>query len=504
MYPTADDAVLEKGRLERQKSRPKLPSLRSVSNTFRPSLTWMGRQASNAGNAIAPAGKLHKTAYLDGLRGFAALMVYCLHHQVWGHAGIGGEFILENVYGWEGQYYFICLPGIRLFFSGGHFAVAIFFVISGYVLSAKPLSLIQSGDTVKLAQNLSSALARRWVRLFVPVFVTSFIWMTSWHVLGIYSSEPIAPKPEKNWADELWMWYCAVKNFSFFFQGEPWLVYNDHTWSIPMEFRGSIVVYTSLLAFAHSSRRYRLWCEAGLVLYFIYIVDGWFCGLFAMGMLLCDLDLLAQKNQLPRFFYNLQPAKQYIFYTLFLVSLYLGGVPSITNDLQHLRDSPGWYYLSFLKPQAFWDFRWFYRFWAATFLVASLPHISWLKAIFETRICQYLGKVSFGFYLVHGPVLWSLGDRVYAMTGRVRDAHSIVCPEWVNRFAFPSWGPFGLEVNYLLAHLILLPVTLFLAEMVTIFIDEPCVKMLQWAYKKSLEGAKDEDYKPPLGVWNKS
>jgi peptidoglycan/LPS O-acetylase OafA/YrhL len=500
MYPAAGNAMLEKGLLEEDKFKPNTNTgiLGRATTLLRPSLGWVGRQRSNSGK------KLHRTAYLDGLRGFAALMVYCLHHQVWGHAGIQGEFILENAFGWENQYYFICLPGIRLFFSGGHFAVAIFFVISGYVLSAKPLALISAGETTQLADNLGSALFRRWLRLFIPVFATTFVWMSTWHIFGIYSSNPIAQKPEKNWKDEVWMWYCAVKNFSFVFQGEPWLPYNDHTWSIPMEFRGSIVVYTSLLAFARCSRNCRLWCEAGLILYFIYIVDGWFCGLFIMGMLLCDLDLLAQKNQLPGVISSLKPAKTYIFYTLFAISLYLGGIPSITNDLQHLRDSPGWYYLSFLKPQAFWDFRWFYRFWAATFLVASLPHIDWLRSIFETRICQYLGKVSFGFYLVHGPVLWSLGDRVYAMVGRVRDEHSTVCPEWINRFAFPSWGPFGLEMNYLLAHLILLPVTLWLAELVTVLFDETSVKIAQWAYKRTLEPVERFDSKSRSELWAKA
>ena len=502
MDRAGSDAVLEKGLLGHSKpaSDSKTKWMASTTSIVRPSLSAIGRAIStnNTGK------KLHRTAYLDGLRGFAAFMVYCLHHQVWGHAGIGGEFILENAYGYNNQFYFVALPGIRLFFSGGHFAVAIFFVISGYVLSAKPLSLIHANDTKPLADNLSSALFRRWMRLFIPVFCTTFAWMATWHIFGIYSSNPIAPKPERTFKDELWMWYCAVKNFSFVFQGEPWLSYNDHTWSIPMEFRGSIVVYTTLLAFARLGRNCRLWCEVGLVFYFIYVVDGWFCGLFIMGMLLCDLELLSLKDQLPQMFYTLRPAKTYIFYMLFFAALWLGGVPSITNDLPHLRDSPGWYYLSFLKPQAFYDFRWFYRFWAATFMVACMPHLPWLRAVFETPVCQYLGKVSFGFYLVHGPVLWSLGDRVYAATGRVRDGHSIVCPQWVNRFAFPSWGPFGMEVNYLAAHLILLPVTVWLADVVTKLFDEPSVKFAQWAYKKVLEPSDKPDQKPRSDVWGKN
>lgn len=446
-----------------------------------PPLLWNGARNSKSTKPLS------RTAYLDGLRGFAALLVYSLHHQVWGHSGIQGEFILENAFGWDDKYYFICFPGIRIFFSGGHLAVAVFFVISGYVLSAKPLSLIQARETVKLADNLRSALFRRWFRLFIPVLATTFIWMTSWHVLKIRSGNPIAALPEKNWRDEVWKWYCDFKNFSFIFTGDAWNQYNDHTWSIPMEFRGSIVIYTSLLALYRCKATTRLWCEVSLIIYFLYIVDGWFCALFMMGMLLCDLDMLADQDQLPEIFSRLKPRQNWIYYVFFLISLYLGGVPSISNDIGHLRRSPGWYFLSFLKPQAVFDFRWFFRFWSATLIMLSIPRIPWLKGFFETPFCQYLGKVSYGFYLVHGPVLWTLGDRIYAASGRVREGHIGIVPGWINLFPFPRWGIFGLEINYLVPHLILLPFTLWLADVVTKVIDEPSVKFSHWLCNRVLD-----------------
>jgi hypothetical protein len=249
-----------------------------------------------------------------------------------------------------------------------------------------------------------------------------------------------------------------------------------------MEFRGSIVVYTTMLATARFTTSKRLMCEAALAVYFLYIVDGWYCALFMVGMILCDLDLLAASNQLPHAIQKFKGARSWIFYVLLLASLYLGGVPSISNDIAHLRESPGWRILSFMKPQAVYDFRWFYRFWAAAFMVACVPQISWLKAFFETPFCQYLGRVSYGFYLVHGPVLWTLGDRLYAASGRVREGHVGIVPSWINAFPFPAWGPFGLEINYLLPHLILLPLTLCLAEAVTKLIDEPSTKLAQWAF----------------------
>ena len=429
--------------------------------------------------------QLRKTAWLDGLRGFAALLVYWMHHQLWAHEGV---WIFENAFGWDGNYRFVCFPGIRVFFSGGHAAVAVFFVISGYVLSLAPLRLLHEDS--RLEDNLSSALFRRWVRLFLPVIATTFIFMTSWHLFNIRSGSLTADPPERTYAHELWKWYCDLKNFSFVFTSEVTNAYNDHLWSIPMEFRGSIVVYTSLLAFARCRTNVRLGLEAGLVLYFLYIVDGWYCALFMMGALLCDLHLLAEKDQSPAIFSWLVALQGWIYYVLIVLSLYLAGVPSISGDIAHLRKEPGWYLLSFMKPQAVFDFRWFYRFWAATFAMISIPRIPCLRSFFESRFCQYLGKISYGLYLVHGPVLWTLGDRIYAAVGRLRQNQSAVVPGWINLIPLPSWGPLGLEVNYLIPHLILLPSTLWLAEVVTKLFDEPSVMFSRWLFDKSVVPSK--------------
>ncbi|GLA02147.1 hypothetical protein AnigIFM60653_001546 [Aspergillus niger] len=434
------------------------------------------------GSSTSSSGKARRTAYLDGLRGFAAFLVYWGHHELWAHDGMGAERIFENAYGYEKQHFLVAFPGIRTFFSGGHFAVSVFFVLSGYVLSAKPLALIQAGEYLQLGDNLSSALFRRWLRLHLPVIATTFIYLTFLHLFHIRAT----PELKGTYGEEVWNWYIEFKNFSFIFRGggEPWFTYNFHSWSIPVEFRGSIIVYTALLAFSRLRRNMRLAGEAGLIFYFLYIADGWFGALFISGMLLCDLDLLAARDNLPDIFLMLGPFQEGIIYFLFVVSIYLGGVPSRTWDLQALRDSPGWYYLSFLKPQAVFDYKWFYLFWASTFIVTAIGRIGWLKRFFELRFNQYLGRISFAFYLVHGPVLWVLGDRLYAAVGWVRDSHATNCPGWIDRFPLPRTGPLGLEVSFLATHLILLPITLWLAEIVTKLIDEPSVRLAQWLYRQ--------------------
>ncbi|KAF2707314.1 hypothetical protein K504DRAFT_458747 [Pleomassaria siparia CBS 279.74] len=443
----------------------------------------------------SPKNPARQTAWLDGLRGFAAFMVYLHHNQLWAH-GNKGNLIYESAFGYEGRHYFAALPFVRHFFSGGHFAVAIFFVISGYVLSLKSLNLIQKGQFQNSADSVGSALFRRWLRLYIPVIAVTFLWMTQRHWSKIWVE---VGEMEGTYREEARHWYYTFKNYSFvFLTGNMYDFskrYHPHTWTIPIEFKGSIIIYTALSALARCTRNARLWCEVGLTFYFLYIVDGWYGAMFMSGMLLCDLDLLALKDELPRVFSIFEGFKELIFFHLFVVALYLGGVPSFdSSDYEHLLSkSPGWRWLSHLKPQAVFDGKWFHLFWAAFLVVASIPRLPWLKQFFETRICQYLARISFALYLVHGPVMWMLGDRLYAAVGLEREAHKDHIAPWVNVFPLSRKGPMGLELAFWLPQFIILAVTLYAAEMVTKLFDEPSVKFSNWLYRKTLAQPQSRD-----------
>jgi peptidoglycan/LPS O-acetylase OafA/YrhL len=458
----------------------------------RKNLRWLKALIWPKGNNPPSTEPLRPTAYLDGLRGFAAFLVYWHHHELWSHAWEpGGQgAIFENAYGWNGHFHFATLPGVRNFFTGGHIAVATFYVISGYVLSAKPLKLIQADEHLKLADNLGSALFRRWFRLYIPLIATTFVYITSWHVFGIWNS---ACEPKATYGEELLNWYVEFKNFSFVFkEGHPWISQNVHLWSIALEMRGSIIVFTSLLAISRATTKARLLCQLGLIVYFLYIVDGYYGALFVAGMLQCDLDQLWKTNvaEFPRFLVRLEPFKTPIYYLLFITGFWLAGVPSQSNKIEDLRASPGWYWLSFLKPQAVYDPKWFFLFFAANMLVVSIPRIPWLKRFFESRFCQYLGRISFSLYLVHGPVLAILGDRIYHAVGWVRsfEKELKMYAWWINAFPLPKTGPMGLEIAFLVPHIILLPVTLWLADIVTMTVDTPSVRFSSWLYKQTLGG----------------
>ncbi len=82
---------------------------------------------------------------------------------------------------------------------------------------------------------MASSLFRRWLRLYIPVYVTTFIYMTSWHAFG--GIWVLAPESENNYRAELWHWYTDIKNFSFVFRegSRGFFNYGFHLWSIPVE-----------------------------------------------------------------------------------------------------------------------------------------------------------------------------------------------------------------------------------------------------------------------------
>lgn len=92
--------------------------------------------------------------------------------------------VLERAFCYPDLYHVATFPGIRTFFSGGHYAVAVF-VISGYWLSMESMRLIHAREYGKLGDKIATALFRRWLRLYVPVICTTFVYMTSWHVFGL-------------------------------------------------------------------------------------------------------------------------------------------------------------------------------------------------------------------------------------------------------------------------------------------------------------------------------
>ena len=78
---------------------------------------------------------------------------------------------------------------------------------------------------------------------------------------------------------EVAKWVSDMKNQTYFFENEPFYRdhYDPHMWAIATEIRGSVIIYVTMLvslAFAGYGAGARLLGETGLIVYFLFIVDG--------------------------------------------------------------------------------------------------------------------------------------------------------------------------------------------------------------------------------------
>lgn len=107
-----------------------------------------------------------------------------------------------------------------------------------------------------------------------------------------------------------------------------------------------------------------------------------------------------------------------------------------------------------------------------------------------------LGKHSFALYLVHGPLIGILGERLFYLTGvkSPSDLNSFVkFGALYNRWHDASWwllpdgGPVAFEPNFLFCVAICIPFMLYGAEIGTRMFDLPSVKVSNWMYRKIKE-----------------
>ena len=81
---------------------------------------------------------------------------------------------MDYAYGDGNHHSFFQLPFVRLFYAA-EAMVAVFFVVSGYVLSHRCVRHARSGDYGVCFRILSSLALRRVFRLFLPAIAASFL-----------------------------------------------------------------------------------------------------------------------------------------------------------------------------------------------------------------------------------------------------------------------------------------------------------------------------------------
>lgn len=342
------------------------------------------------------------TAWLDGLRGGAALTVCIMHLTVYTHTDMElcyGEKLPNGKLNTSPA----ALPILRIPFTGGHYSVMLFFVISGYVVPRRLITLLHEGRKDDFVEAVCSAIVRRPGRLFIPVALsTLFLAVVMGHIIAL----PVPfPFYKSNVIWEVYNWFGDMGLFLFYHRFQllfTW--YNFHTWTIPVELRGSLWLFVWLFATHQMQTRPRVILTAFKLYYLVFMTPGGWYSCFFAGMLTAELDLLADGDQirLPwdrvrKFFTSRPRLRMFVLHLTLLAGLYLAGEPSADGKPREevLGQCYGWSTLNWLIPGSYKDgppqnshYRWFWLFWAAWFTLIGVKEIPWIRWIFESGPAQ--------------------------------------------------------------------------------------------------------------------
>lgn len=445
--------------------------------------------------------RIHPTSYLDGLRGIASFIVFAHHFTNWvnpylAYYGVDTEKRPSSL---------VQLPFIRVIYSGRPM-VHVFFVISGFVLSRKPLQLARAHKYDDLHKCLSSSVFRRGIRLYLPAaFSTFFVLLL---IRAGWARQPV----EGGFLAQVEDWTSAMFDMT-----KPWqwdviqnLRYDMHTWTLPVEMVMSMLLFVTITGLSRCKVPIRLVMMIMIMLYCFRSVR-WAAVEFLGGAFIAEVDLIqderAYKAASP------QPAslededcnedqpstaglvspsadKQpksaalgSIAWTIFwwfqlIIALWICGWPN--HDVEK---APGLAWLAKHTPEPYLSMgEAQYVDWRAApwYILASLQivfacqQLPSLQRFLNTGPIQYLASISFALYLMHGPLFDSIGGRI--MTPILRSVTSMD--------EAGGWEIFFVWIAGLCA--VGIP-CLWAADLFWRFVDRPCVDFARWVERKCLD-----------------
>ncbi len=329
---------------------------------------------------------------LDALRGAGALLVV-LHHAAlafFPHAVLGSSQ-RQNA-AWEDWCHVV--PGSLL--VAGPFAVQVFFVLSGFVLSRRFF-----GEGARGNDELAAAAVKRCFRLW-PMVVVAILLVVACARLGWVQSAATAEATGSTiWLtqrphgalDAVSVAKAVIGNA--FSRGEP---YNSPMWTIESEVWGSFLVFALVFVSRRSPWRWAIYAATAVWLRSASTVP------FIAGLALADAHATWDG-------FRTWATRGWVAWPAGVAALYLGSFPLPLDDAAR-RHWSAW-------TPGLWHLKGGTLMLGAVLLVALVLGNARLRGGLECAPGRYFGRISFALYATHEAVLITLGCAVYlAMAGR--------------------------------------------------------------------------------------
>lgn len=187
---------------------------------------------------------------------------------------------------------------------------------------------------------------------------------------------------------------------------ESWIQYHVSVHVANVFQKASIILYVTQLGLSRLRpvlRMLSLMC----LLVWTHSVDYWTMTLFYGGFLMAELDIRRSalkashkiaSNNSSRVFWSA------VYITVFLCGVFLAGQPERNVKGTYVWETV----ISLISDYVREKWR-YWTSWGSLLIVWSTSNDYLLQCIFTNRLSQYLGRISFSLYLVHGSIIHTLG-----------------------------------------------------------------------------------------------
>jgi len=278
----------------------------------------------------------------------------------------------------------------------GDFSVWLFWIMSAFVLSTQFFLRTHLTSGASSHDYLEDAMLRRYPRLLLPVLV-SVMFAYVIHSLGfmhnVLLAHTLGEPYETGWLASFYRFppsaLGAIKSgvWQSFFAYDPFSTYNGVLWTMEKELYGSIFLFAFLALLGH--RRSRFLAYPLITLFNIKLGLAWLDA-FVAGIVLCDLFVNRNKLQ--------------------LVQLALRW--PILNFVRHSRLLTVLFWILVLVSAGFGNIRGSYLVFGTTAVALTLISPC-TQRFLSSCIPVFLGKISFGVYLIHLPLICSFSSWAY-------------------------------------------------------------------------------------------
>jgi peptidoglycan/LPS O-acetylase OafA/YrhL len=339
--------------------------------------------------------KSNRFMELEGLRVVAAVIVVLYHMWLIFYPGtflgVGTDMAPVQNMPFEDNLFQHPLSA----FLSGTFAVGIFFVLSGFVLSVGFFKKKDPNVAVRLA-------SKRYLRLMLPAAASIMLaWLAL--QLGAHSIiERVGSETHSGWLLSQWpikpdffgaLWEGTIAMFTI---GE--VHYNSALWTINIELIGSFLVFGAMLLGARSRYRWVMY----MTLCYLFL-DSWLLG-FVAGMIMADLYV--NKEGL------IQKLSPIVAYPLLAVGVILGGYPitPVENSLYKFMTLTN---IGPLRQIAF------HVSVGAILTVISILALPGARKFLAHKWISGFGKYTYSLYLAHMTVLLTVCTSIFMLASPI-------------------------------------------------------------------------------------